>query len=149
MNLVVFGSRSLSGDAVRAIILDELSRYQVREVTITTSGGTPGACQVAREVAKDLKLPLLVRWADSGRYAKGAYDHRSKAILRGCDSALFIWDGKSRGTKNEVALADKMRVPYRLVTMAHASQGADALMPDEVAGMLPLSENELAVFSEI
>jgi len=119
--------------------MDELSHYDMREIVITTSGETGGVCATARLLAKELRLPLLVRWADCGKFAQGAFDHRSRAILQGCDRSFFVWDGRSRGTRNEIALADKLKVPYRIERLqgpGHAGDDDDLeskLMPVDVA----------------
>ena len=143
MNLCIFGSRSLDGDPVRAIILDELSRYDVREMTIITSGGTAGVCQCARDLAKEKCLPLLVFWADAGRYARGMFDHRSRACLSVSDRVLFVWDGRSRGTANEMELAKKLKVPYRCEQLSSPEDTSPPL-PEGLRGPLPIDPSELA-----
>ena len=46
------------------------------------------------------------------KYLRGAFEHRSRDVLKDGDRAIFIHDGKSKGTANEVRLAKKMGVPY-------------------------------------
>ena len=46
------------------------------------------------------------------KYLRGAFEHRSKAVFENCERVVFIWDGKSKGTSNELALAKKKNIPY-------------------------------------
>lgn len=117
MKLAIFGSRSLFGDAVAHIIRDEIGRYDMREISIVTSGKIAGVCKCAREIAEELSYPLIIYWADP-KYARGMYDRRSRAILEAADRLLVIWDGKSRGTLHEIDLAKTYRVPYRIEKIA-------------------------------
>lgn len=49
--------------------------------------------------------------------AGGAFLHRSLAVLRDADSSLFIHDGKSKGTANEINQAKSMGVECNVVVL--------------------------------
>lgn len=107
--LAVQGSRSLNDERVKILILEEIERIQADE--IITSAEPDGVCGVARQLAKERAIPLKLHFLNF-KFLRGAFEHRSKAILMECDAALFIHDGESKGTANELILAKKMGVPY-------------------------------------
>jgi len=109
--LCIFGSRSLVGESVERIIHQEIELYKPE--MIITSGNTYGVCEVGRDIAKTLCIPLKVHFINNTKYAQGKYEHRSKAILKETDFCIFIHDGKSKGTLNEMKLCDKLGVKYK------------------------------------
>ena len=119
--LAVFGSRSLSGPAVRRALLAEISRYAVRG--IVTAGEPEGVSQVARDVARDLALPLTLHFADHRKRRAGAYHHRAIAIVKDADRVLLIHDGVSDGTANELEQCLALEVPHNYVTMQRDGDG--------------------------
>ena len=46
------------------------------------------------------------------RYLRGAFEHRSKDAIADSDHCIFIHDGTSKGTFNEMKLAKKMGIPF-------------------------------------
>lgn len=101
MRLTVHGSRTLSDERVRIIILE----------AIVTHGEPEGVCALARKIAQERAIPLTLHFLNF-RFLRGAFEHRSKAVLRDGDFALFIHDGQSRGTQHELRLAEKMGLPH-------------------------------------
>ena len=115
MRMAIFGSRTLIGDAVQETIMNGIA---ARRCTMLVTAGEPdGVCAEARAVAKKLSIPLTLHWLQPKERAAGKYHHRSAAVLRDCELCLFIHDGKSRGTKNEIALAKKLKVPSDIIVM--------------------------------
>ncbi len=100
---------------MRQIILDEIKA--IGATSIVTTGETHGICEEARNICKELSIPLMVYWLDKKR-AAGMYDHRSRAILSDCDHCLLIHDGISKGTRNELKLVKKMQIPHNYIVMA-------------------------------
>jgi len=110
MKLAIFGSRTLCDDRVVELIqkyIDELGPE-----LIITSGETSGVNEIARSAARNNKTALHLEFADNKKYAGGKYEHRSINILKLCDRALFIHDGNSKGTRNELAVCKQMNKPY-------------------------------------
>ena len=70
-------------------------------------------CEEARQISKQLCIPLKVHFIDNDKYAAGKYEHRSKAILKETDFCIFIHDGKSKGTSNEIKMCEKLGVEYK------------------------------------
>ena len=109
MRLSVHGSRTLKDERVRILIQEEIQKYGITE--IVTHGEPGGVCGVARELCRELALPLKLHYLNF-KYLRGAFEHRSKDVLKDSDRAIFIHDGKSKGTANELKLAQKMKIPH-------------------------------------
>ena len=140
--LSVHGSRTLQDERVKIILIEEIEKYGVTE--IVTHAEPEGVCEVARRLAKERAIPLKLHFLNF-KYLRGAFEHRSKDVFKDCDRAIFIHDGKSKGTSNEVKLAEKLGVPYTYQkldrTNYKASVGFDIEVPwDEL--QLELSDEE-------
>ena len=109
MRLSVHGSRRLADERVKIILLEEIQKYKVTE--IITHGEPEGVCEVARSICKENAIPLTLHFLNF-RYLRGAFEHRSIAVLENANRAIFIHDGKSKGTANEKALAEKKKIPF-------------------------------------
>ena len=107
VKMSVHGSRSLGDERVRIIILEEIEKNKVD--LIVTHGEPGGVCEMARQICKEKAIPLLLHFLNF-KYLRGAFERRSKAVLEDSDVGLFIHDGESRGTQNEMILAKKMNV---------------------------------------
>lgn len=110
MKLAIFGSRTLSDERVETYIQSKIEELQPD--TIITSGETTGVSEIARNKARENKIRLILEFADNNKYAQGKYEHRSIEILKQADKALFIHDGMSKGTKNELVICKKMGISY-------------------------------------
>ena len=106
--LSVSGSRSLKDERVRILILEALDKYQATH--LVTHGEPGGVCQVARDLARAKAIPLTLHFLDFS-HRRGAFHHRTLAVFYATDVALFIHDGKSKGTANEYDVARKMGIP--------------------------------------
>ena len=109
MKLSVHGSRTLSDERVEIILREEIQQHGVDH--IVTHAEPSGVCKVARDLCKKLPLPLTLHFLDF-KFLRGAFEHRSKAVLRDCGRAVFVHDGSSKGTSNELALAKKIGKPH-------------------------------------
>lgn len=109
MKLSVHGSRTLNDERVKIILMEEIETYEITEIVTHAEPG--GVCQVARDLCREKAIPLKLHFLNF-KYLRGAFEHRSRDVLKDGDRAIFIHDGKSKGTSNEVKLARKMNVPY-------------------------------------
>lgn len=109
--LAVFGSRTLSDERVRVLLLEEIERTGAD--WIATAAEPAGVCQIAQEIAHTLPLPLLLFSLDHTK-RKGAWAHRSNATLRVATSAVLIWDGDEAGTSNDLQLCIKWGMDHVL-----------------------------------
>jgi hypothetical protein len=99
------GSRTLKDERVRIIILEEIEKHQ--PTTIVTHAEPEGVCEMARKICREKAIPLKLHFLNF-KYLRGAFEHRSKDILNDSDYSIFIHDGNSKGTSNEIRLAQKM-----------------------------------------
>jgi hypothetical protein len=113
MILAIFGSRALHGRDVVAAIEEAVKKH--KPTHIVTAGEVEGVCAVVRDTARVLAVPLKLHWLNNKRYAAGKYDHRSIDVLKECDRCLFIHDGKSQGTLNEIEVCRRFGKPYDYV----------------------------------
>jgi hypothetical protein len=105
MRLSIHGSRTLKDERVKIIIMEEIHKHNPDGIVTHAEPG--GVCAVARKLCKELAIPLTVHFLNF-KYLRGAFEHRSKAVLNDSNFSVFIHDGKSKGTANELKLAKKM-----------------------------------------
>src|SRR6056297_459240 len=110
MILSFHGSRLLDGDEVMEIIEKEINKHHPEY--IVTHGEADGVCKLTREYCRRNGIPLKLHYLKRKKYARGAYHYRSLAVIKECDHAIFIHDGKSKGTNNELIIAKKLNKPY-------------------------------------
>lgn len=129
MRLSVHGSRGLSDERVKIILMEEIEEHGVTVVVTHAEPG--GVCEVARALCKEKAIPLKLHFLNF-RYLRGAFEHRSKDVLRDADRAVFIHDGQSKGTSNEKRLADRMKIPYSFHELEPAQhEKSNGFDPDE------------------
>ena len=111
MRLSIHGSRSLRGAAVKTLILEAIEAHGA--TALVTHGEPEGVCAEARALAQEIAMPLHLHFLNFAK-RRGAWEHRSLAVLRDSDRALLIHDGHSQGTANELALCVKHKLPHKL-----------------------------------
>lgn len=109
VKLSVHGSRTLKDERVEILIREEIQKYGITHIVTHAEPG--GVCAVARELCRTIAMPLTLHFLNF-QYLRGAFEHRSKAVLNDSDRAIFIHDGSSKGTANELALARKKEMEY-------------------------------------
>ena len=116
--VIVVGSRSFSD---RSLMYSKLDYYlQNQEKVLIVHGGANGADTYAAMYAKDRNIETKVFLPDWDKYGKKAgilrniemFEYASQFQNRGC---VVFWDGKSKGTKNDIELSKKYNVPLRIV----------------------------------
>ena len=76
MNLGIFGSRILNRYDDYKRIREEILKINDIDL-IVTAGEISGACEHAREIARELKIPLLLIFYDINKFHKGAFEKNS------------------------------------------------------------------------
>ena len=109
MKMAVFGSRSLIDERVE-IIITEKAR-EIDATCIVTCQEPRGVSEVAQKTAKKWGYPLQVHFLNM-QYLRGAFEQRSKEIIKDSDYFLVVHDGESKGTENELKLVKKSGKPY-------------------------------------
>jgi len=121
--MAVFGSRSLFDARVGVVINEVLNEYKGIE-TIVTTQEPKGVCECAQSVAKQNNMILELHFLNF-RYARGAFERRSKNVINASDYVLIIQDGISAGTRNELEYTKKSKKPYKYVVMPASSVYVD------------------------
>jgi hypothetical protein len=105
----IFGSRSLKDERVKTIVLEQI--LKLNPTLILTCQEPQGVSEVAQRVCKDYGYPLQLHFLNM-RYLRGAFEQRSKEIIKEADFFIIIHDGKSKGTANEKKLVEKSGKPF-------------------------------------
>lgn len=143
MKLSVHGSRTLNDERVKILLMEEIEAHGI--TGIVTHGEPDGVCRVARDLCREKSIPLTLHFLNF-KYLRGAFEHRSIDVLKGSDRAIFIHDGKSKGTSNEVKLAEKLKVPYayhRIEKTEHKTSVGFEITQDWGAGLEPIDLPEI------
>lgn len=104
MNIAIVGSRNFNDLRMVIRLVEHLPLHSV-----IISGGARGVdatvenCAIARGLETRIFLP---NWQ---RYGRGAGIVRNKEIVEACDVLIAFWDGKSKGTKSSIELAEKAK----------------------------------------
>jgi len=128
--LAVFGSRGLLDDRIEKIIKDTI--LEVSAAEIITAGETEGVCGVARRLCSKIKMPIKLIYYNTEKYAAGAFERRSKEILKESDFILLIHDGVSKGTTHELELIKKMNKPFKYIKVEQLRQDGEKTFAGEV-----------------
>lgn len=83
--------------------------------TVVVSGGAAGVDSLAERQAKARGLQTLIFLPDWKRYGKSAGFRRNRDIVAAADKVVAFWDGHSRGTANDIALAREMGKELEIV----------------------------------
>ena len=112
--LLFFGSRTLRGEKVTSIIHSAIVRYHPD--VIATAINPKGVCAEVQLYARRQEngIKLVCYTLDKSR-AQGKHEARSiKAISESC-AVVFVWDGESKGTANEIEIAIKLDKPHEII----------------------------------
>lgn len=118
--MAVFGSRSLKDERVKILLLEIINEFKPK--TIITCQEPEGVSEVAQRVAKELAIPLTVHFLNF-RYLRGAFERRSKFVIKEADWFITIHDGESVGTANEQKLVIKSGKPYVYIKLEKTKYG--------------------------
>lgn len=115
-SLLVFGSRTIDDDRVDAEIEKHITAGGY--TFVITALDPTGVCARARRWAKSSRKGLtVIQVGLDGSHARGMWNRRSLKALAMADHMLAIWDGVSDGTRGEIELARKKKVPTTIVRM--------------------------------
>lgn len=126
MRLIIAGSRSIiDTNEVRKAITD--STWTPTEII---SGGARGVDKIGEELAAELDVDLVIFPANWKKYGKAAGFNRNRKMVwyanlfnqeRNDDcpdnlkgGLIAVWNGKSKGTKNIIGLAQANNLPLHV-----------------------------------
>jgi len=105
MKLAIVGSRDFNDyEFLKRIIAHH-------PCTQIISGGARGADALAKRYATEHGIPIQECMPNWEVYGKSAGFLRNEQIVKACDELVAFWDGKSRGTKHSLTLAENAGKP--------------------------------------
>lgn len=115
--LLVCGSRTINNSEW---VFSEIEKYisesnlQYSDIHII-EGEASGVDKIAKQFAQSKNISVIEMPADWKAYGRAAGPIRNEQMVRLCDQCLILWDGKSRGTKNDIDLCDKYNKSNKIV----------------------------------
>lgn len=115
MRVIVAGSRGFNDYQKLCKTLDHLlCRYQPSEVEIV-SGGARGADTLGERYAKEKGCSLKIFPAEWDKFGKSAGYRRNVQMAEYSNGCVVFWDGKSKGAKHMIDIAEKYKLNLRKV----------------------------------
>ena len=114
--VLVAGSRNfVNGERLAQILAENIGADD-----IIVEGGAKGVDTMAREWAEARDIGVVEIRADWEKYGRAAGPKRNDAmtafVAEHGGKAVFIWDGKSKGTEQCIRSALKRKIPTRVYT---------------------------------
>lgn len=116
MKTIIAGSRDIPMDHAYygiGLCMGTMSKKGMN-VTEIVSGGARGVDKFGEEIGVQYGIPVKVFPAHWDAYGKKAGFLRNAAMAEYADALIAIWDGKSRGTKMMIELAQKKGLPVEI-----------------------------------
>jgi len=113
MKVGIVGSREFKN---YELFSDVMKQY-LSDISWVVSGGVPGADSLAEKWAKENKKMLTIYPADWLNLGKRAGYVRNTDIVKNSDMIIAFWDGKSKGTKHTIGLAQKMGKECKIINV--------------------------------
>jgi hypothetical protein len=114
--VLVAGSRTFADYPLLVTTLDHL--LAGCSVGVVVSGGAGGADRLGEWYATTRGWAVERHTPDWNRHGRAAGPIRNRAMVPGCDLAVFFWDGTSPGTADAIARARKAGVSVEVVRYA-------------------------------
>ncbi|MBQ7827417.1 MAG: DUF2493 domain-containing protein [Clostridia bacterium] len=108
MKIVVAGSRNYRDYYEAKKYIDSCVNEIGRDNTfVFISGGCKGADELGERYAAENGFEIERYPAEWSKFGKSVGPVRNKAMAEAADFVICFWDGKSRGTKSMIELAEK------------------------------------------
>lgn len=103
MKVAVIGGREFKDyDRVKRIL-------DLYPITVIVSGGAKGADSLGEKYADEKNLKKEIYHPDWDLFGKSAGFLRNTTIIENCDMVVAFWDGASKGTKDSLDKAQKLK----------------------------------------
>lgn len=112
MKVIIAGGRDFDDYQSLRNYCQKILRNQ-EEVEIV-SGTARGADTLGEKFAKESKYPIKRLPADWDKYGKSAGYKRNAEMAEYADGLIAFWDGKSKGTKHMIDLAERAGIGVRV-----------------------------------
>ncbi|AMC11907.1 hypothetical protein Lupro_11805 [Lutibacter profundi] len=113
MKLIIAGGRNFTDYKKLCQICDQLLQDQTN-IEIVSGAYYKGADKLGKQYAKEHNYPIKQFPANWKQYGKAAGPKRNKEMANYADSLIAFWDGKSKGTKNMIDLAEQVGLKVRI-----------------------------------
>ena len=107
MKVVIAGSR----DFENYHLVEEAVIRSHFDVSVVLSGGARGIDRLGIAFARNHNFQAQIFVPEWKRFGKSAGMIRNRQMATAADAVIAIWDGKSKGTRNMIELASKLRLP--------------------------------------
>lgn len=111
MRVIIAGCRNWNDQTAINVAMAEY----FPNCTKVISGGCDGADYQGECWAQERNIPIERFMADWDKLGKIAGPIRNKQMANNADALLACWDGKSRGTKNMIDEARRLKLPVRII----------------------------------
>ena len=115
--LLVCGSRGITD---KDWIFSQIESYWYEHLAcysnpIMIEGAARGVDLIAKAYAVENNWKIEEYPAEWDKYDRGAGYIRNDIMVKAADEVLILWDGESRGTKNDIDLCKKYNKPHKIV----------------------------------
>ncbi|UUV45994.1 DUF2493 family protein [Bacillus phage vB_BanS-Thrax1] len=115
MKVVIAGGRDFNHYILlKAKLLHYFRNYNLGDIEIV-SGGARGADSLGERFAKEHGCKIVRFLPDWELFGKSAGYIRNAEMAKYADACVCFWDGKSKGTKHMINLAEKEGLKLRVV----------------------------------
>ncbi len=113
MKLAIVGSRTFNDyETLSYALKSHFSSMRVDEII---SGGASGADKLAAKFAKENGIKLTEFLPDWDKHGRAAGFIRNEDIVGAGDFLVAFWDGVSRGTRNDLSIAKRLKKPTLII----------------------------------
>ncbi|WP_298286857.1 DUF2493 domain-containing protein [uncultured Lutibacter sp.] len=105
MKLIIAGSRTFTDYKKLFEVCDQILQDQ-NNIEIVSGAYYRGADKLGEQYAKERGYKLIRFPPDWERFGKAAGPKRNEQMANYADALIAFWEGKSRGTKNMMQLAE-------------------------------------------
>lgn len=114
--VIIAGCRDFTDYNLLCQICDHMLSEKVKtHKVIVVSGHATGADALGEKYAKERGFILETYPAEWTKYGKQAGPKRNLRMAEVSNALVAFWDGKSRGTKNMIDLANMKGIPVKVV----------------------------------
>jgi hypothetical protein len=113
--LIIAGGREFSDYELLEKEVIKLLRGKYPKDVEIVSGGARGADSLGEKFAKEKGCSLQSFPADWNTYGKSAGYRRNAEMAAYADACICFWDGKSKGTKHMIDLAEKKELLLTII----------------------------------
>ena len=117
--IVIAGCRDYNNyNEAKKYISYYLNDIRKQNNIVILSGCATGADALGERYAKENDFKVEKYPANWEKYGKYAGPKRNKEMAKNCDCIICFWDGKSKGTKSMITLAEEYKKPIRIIKIS-------------------------------